>query len=67
MFRQVVNKGFDPPTPNAVIAEGRMRRPCCILPACGGQHEGFYMDVSTTSPFTIIVNQITTGLGATGI
>ncbi|CAE7040244.1 unnamed protein product [Symbiodinium natans] len=48
-YCKVVNKGFDPPTPNAVIAEG------------------FYMDVSTTSAFTIIVNQITTGLGATGL
>jgi len=48
-YCKVVNKGFDPPTPNAVIAEG------------------FYMDVSTTSPFTIIVNQIMTGLGATGL
>ena len=28
--------------------------------------KGFYMDVATTSAFTIVVNQITTGLGATG-
>ncbi|CAE7397007.1 unnamed protein product [Symbiodinium pilosum] len=48
-YCKVVNKGFDAPTPNAVIAEG------------------FYMDVATTSAFTIVVNQITTGLGATGL
>ncbi|CAK9116665.1 unnamed protein product [Durusdinium trenchii] len=48
-YCKVVNTGFDPPTPNAVIAEG------------------FYMDVTTTSDFTIIVNQITTGLGSTGM
>eukprot|EP00931_Biecheleriopsis_adriatica_P047271 TRINITY_DN27224_c0_g2_i1.p1 TRINITY_DN27224_c0_g2~~TRINITY_DN27224_c0_g2_i1.p1 ORF type:complete len:3147 (+),score=582.09 TRINITY_DN27224_c0_g2_i1:27-9467(+) len=29
--------------------------------------EGFYLDVTTTSAFTIAVNQITTGLGATGM
>ncbi|CAJ1388164.1 unnamed protein product [Effrenium voratum] len=48
-YCKVVNRGFDVPTPNAVIAEG------------------FYADVSTTSDFTITVNQITTGLGATGM
>eukprot|EP00913_Durusdinium_trenchii_P019839 g18647.t1 len=70
-YCKVVNTGFDPPTPNAVIAEGgpteRRRVPRGAAANAPKFCGGFYMDVTTTSDFTIIVNQITTGLGSTGM